>query len=470
MRIRPASLRPALLSGLVPGLCALALSAPATAATLEPPAVSPSSLTVSLDFVGQFATAGNQNNVASPIAIGDHLYVVDQKRGKITIQDGASSRNVLELTDVPPDVTPVGKSGFMNMAGDGGPVAYVGFTSSTLPAGFGTAQALPNDPNYHQPEKHYQLIYAYDRAADGSLSNPRALTAFETGQSTRQGGAHFGEAMLVLPDGRLLLSRGDNLNQLYDGLTHAQDPTSTVAKLLIIDGQTGATQVAATGVRNVQQLSYTDASRTRIAFSDIGRTVAEEINVIDVADLVDTAEVENFGWGRNADGLNREGTFYVNQGDFMGEVPGATGAIPGEEPGFITPYAQFGREGAPWLAVSGPILSEVSFNMIDMLFGDLATGALYATMEGIGDTLNTVYSVGVADGFGGVTTLADYLGITRADLRFFNFTDGSAGVLLERTGMAYRITEVVTAVPLPASALLLLGGLGLMATRRRRLV
>jgi hypothetical protein len=32
----------------------------------------------------------------------------------------------------------------------------------------------------------------------------------------------------------------------------------------------------------------------------------------------------------------------------------------------------------------------------------------------------------------------------RPDPRFFNFPDGSAGVLLERTGDFYRVTEVTT--------------------------
>lgn len=104
-----------------------------------------------------------------------------------------------------------------------------------------------------------------------------------------------------------------------------------------------------------------------------------------------------------------------------------------------------------------------------MLFGDLVKGTLYATVSSGLDVLNTVFKMGVTDGVGGTNTLADFLGVARADLRFFNVADGGAGVLLERTGQAYRISEVIPAVPLPPGGVLL--GFGLMAgtlIRRRR--
>ena len=444
---------------------------PASAATFTPDLVLPSNLVVRLDPVGQFATAASNNNLASPVAIGDKLYVVDQKRAELSIQDGTTTRVVIGTSELPSGISATANLGIFNIAGNGGDTAYVGFTSSTLPAEFTNVHHLPQDDAYTlggTALPNYDLIYRYAVAPDGSLSMPVALTAFETGISSPVGGAHFGGGMLVLPDGKLLLARGDNLNQLYDGMTYAQDEDTTVAKLLIIDGTTGSVEVAATGVRNVQRLTYTDASQTQIAFADIGRTVAEEINVVDVASLINTTEIENFGWGRNADGLAREGTFYINGGNYMGMTPAAVGIVPAPESGFISPYAQFGRPDSGLFAVSGPVLSDISFNVIDMLFGDLASGALFATVAKIGSLLNPVRSVGVADGLGGVTTLWDFLGVSkRDDLRFFNFVDGSAGLLLERSGLAFRITEV----PLPASFLLLLGalmmgGAGLASGRR----
>lgn len=274
--------------------------------------------------------------------------------------------------------------------------------------------------------------------------------------------------MLVLPDGRLLYARGDNLEPAYDGLSAPQDPASTLSKLLIVDGDSGTVEIAASGLRNVQHMTYADAAQSRILFSDIGWTVAEEINAISVPDLTETGTVENFGWGRNADRKAREGTFYVSEGPESAAY--VTGSAPIGERGFVQPFAQFGREGrSGFFAVTGPVVSDVSFDRIGVLFGDLVNGELYATLVGAEGPLNDVFSVALVDSDGAPTDLRTLVGLPRIDLRFFAFPDGSAGLMSERSGGLYRLTEIAS-VPLPAGALLLALALAALGAVRRRRV
>jgi hypothetical protein len=54
----------------------------------------------------------------------------------------------------------------------------------------------------------------------------------------------------------------------------------------------------------------------------------------------------------------------------------------------------------------------------------------------------TVFKVGLVDSASQTVTLKGLAGGNRADPRFFNFPDGTAGVLLESTGDFFRLTEV----------------------------
>ena len=63
-------------------------------------------------------------------------------------------------------------------------------------------------------------------------------------------------------------------------------------------------------------------------------------------------------FGNAADQLAREGTFYI---DTAGN---AVGGAPMPEAGFVQPVAQFGREGAALVAITGPVASTVSFGQI----------------------------------------------------------------------------------------------------------
>ncbi|WP_425099886.1 hypothetical protein [Tropicibacter sp. S64] len=448
-----------MLAALAAALLTAGFVASADASTMTPAPVQASGLTVQATYAGTVATASSSTNIAEPVAIDGALYVVDQGARTISIQGPGGPKVILDESGLPPGLTLASTAGITNIAGAGGK-AYVGYFASTLPSGFGTPAPLPDDPAYSQANPRYDLIYSYDIAPDGSLTNPVPLAAFEA----RTFG-HHGGGMLVLPNGDLLYARGDNLNQNYDGLSAPQDDGSTLSKLLVIDGATGAVTVAAKGVRNVQHLTWTDASQTAIAFSDIGWTVAEEINVVSLAELLDTGVVENFGWGRGGDGLAREGTFYVSEGPEAAAT--VTGLAPLGEAGFVQPFAQFGREDHDgFFAVTGPVASEVSFSSIGLLFGDLVNGSLYATLAGATGALNTVYAVQLLDASGQATTLQALLGLDRVDLRFFLFADGSAGLLAEQSGALYRLTQIAP-VPLPATLPLLLLGLAVLARRRQ---
>jgi hypothetical protein len=179
----------------------------------------------------------------------------------------------------------------------------------------------------------------------------------------------------------------------------------------------------------------TNGGDPRLEFVDLGGSIAEEFNSVRLVDLL-ASPMENFGWGRNAsDTLAREGTFYIDPAGAL------TGAAPTPEPGFTQPVAQFGREGAPLVGVTGTVSSAVSFTTITALFGDLPTGNVFAVKDAPGTSNQVVYKVNLVDAAMAPVTLAGLAG-GRPDPRFFLFPDGSAGVLLERTGSFYRLTQV----------------------------
>ena len=434
------------------------------AATLEPQSVLPSSITLQIEEIGAVGSSDSSNNYASPVAIDDRLFFVDQ-RGEIVERTTGGFTSRLEETNAPTGVTFAGNQAILNVAGGNSDEVFVTFTSSTLPDGM-TASTLPSDPLYSTNDPLYQIVYKFTLDSSGELISPTPLAAFETVEK-----GHTGGGMLVLPDGNLILATGDNLGFNRDGLSAPQIDSEHVSKLLIIDAEDGSVTVAAKGVRNVQQISYANESRDIIVFGDIGATTAEEVNTIEVSELTDTSTVENFGWGRNADGNAREGTFYINDG--ATSAPGTTavaiGEAPSPEAGFIQPYAQFGRpDGQRFIAISGPIASSTSFDSIDLLFSDLSQGGLFATTAGFDDILNDVFHVNLVDENGDNTSLLALAGGERADPRLFNFADGSAGVLLERTGAFYRLTEIGV-VSLPSSmSFLLVGFFGLALHRASR--
>lgn len=441
---------------------AIAAGSPAAAATFAPDAIVGSGLTVRVTQVDTPYTPFGQNNLAAPKVVDGQLHFIDQ-RGRVSRQTEAGFQTVLDFSDAgqrPDGFVPDARVAVLDVAEGPGNTVYVATTSTGLPTDAPTARALPNSPDYSTAPT-YQLIYRYTRAPDGTLTDPVALASFEAGVD------HSGGAMLGLDSGDVLFATGDSLPFGTDGRAAPQDPASHVGSILRINGATGAVDVVAKGVRNVQRLTWADADRSTVAFSDLGGVVAEEVNTVPLDDLLDLGTVENFGWGRNADGNAREGTFYIDTGTpLITGTPEALGRAPLGEAGFLQPYAEWGREDARTAAISGPVFAPISFQNIEALFGDLGSGRLFATRTGVEDGPASVFAVNVVDASGAPTDLLSLSGFARADVRFFNFVDGGAGVLLERAGAAYRLTEL-TAVPLPATLWAMLAGIVALRWRRR---
>jgi hypothetical protein len=387
---------------------------------LLPPPVKPSDLQVQLDLVGHIPT---HTNPTSPVVAGSHLLLIDQT-GYIYQWDGSGIQTLLTPDGTPPGVNLLGVEGVLNVAVDAaGTSAYIMFTSSTAPDG------VPQRISPRPDSDGWQVLYRYD--FDGTaLSNPRAITALQV-----RSDGHTGGGLAIVNDGSVLFAAGDNGDAWEDGFWYPQDATNHLGKILRINPADGSTQVVAVGVRNAQRLALYAGDAPRVDFADIGDHLAEEIDSIYLSDLLDTSSESNFGWGRNVDGNAREGTFYID------EVDTPVAAAPRPEAGFLQPVAELGREDATLIAVSGPVSSSQSFSRITSLFGDLTGGFVYALTGSLQQTEQDVFRVNLVDSSLQPVTLNGLAGGQRSDPRFFNFPDGTAGVLLEATGDFYRLTE-----------------------------
>ncbi len=450
---------------------------------LKPNNVLESELTVKVDYVGTMPFVPGpglvlgflQPNLGSPVTIDNKLYLIDQNDAIYRLDGNENNpqiQQIFNVSEAPNGLTLDNRESILNITSGNEPNSiYLMLTSGTEPttdipiyrmpdplpgvvgiegeeiADLYRIESLPESISFlTPPETRYQVLYEYELAGD-SLIEPRAIAAFET----QSGGPnHSGGGMVTLPDGRILFATGDALTLGADGRTAPQDPNEHVGKLLIVDPEDGSFEVAAQGVRNIQhiELVQSDAlDNLLVGFADIGGVTAEEINYIDLEDLLDTSVIENFGWGRNSDGFAREGTFYIGPGIplILDTEPPVNGLAPSPELGFIQPQAQYGRNDPNGgVAVSGPVTSPKSFDSITGLFSDLSSGIVYATTDPLTDTDVDVFKVNLIDeNDSPIDSLQDLVG-GRADPRFFQFPDGTAGVLLETTGDFYRLTEEVS--------------------------
>jgi len=448
--------------------------------SFRPDLIQESDITVEVKKVGEMPFVlgpgffGPAPNLASPVPVRNRLLLIDQNDAIYRFKfRGRKVKKIFGVEEAPDGLTLDNRHSILNVSeGRTRRSLFVMFTSATLPTAEIPVYILP-DPladvccdllspipvddlyrlgstvNGIETRTEFQVLYEY-RLRNNRLTNPRAIAAIEMQSGPTQ---HNGGGMLTAPDGRVLFATGDAISSGAEGRSAPQDDIEAVGKILLIDPDDGSVEVAAKGLRNVQRMDYVQDYylRSFVGFVDIGGVTAEEVNYVSIEDLLDTSVIENFGWGRNADGLAREGTFYVGPGVPLVGVtePPAVGFAPIPEVGFIQPQAQYGRNdpngGDPngGAAISGPVSTAASFDRISALFSDLASGILYATTEDFSETNATVFRVNMVNENGEpIDTLRDFRDGQRVDPRFFRFPNGAAGVLLERTGEFFRLTEI----------------------------
>ena len=396
---------------------------------LVPAAVNDSAIYLRLTHLGTMPASsfwGSKTNATSPVAVASDLILIDQQGYLYRRDVNGVIHTLLTPGDAPAELSLINER-ILNVAPNhAGDLLYVVFTSSTTPAG------VPAAVSPRTGRAAYQVIYSY-RFDGTSLSDPRPVRSFEVNIA----GGHTGGGLIALDDGSILLAVGDNGDSSEDGRTFAQDNVSHLSKIVRIAPQTGDWTILAKGIRNAQRLEvYQRGENSYLSFVDIGRDVAEELNRVLLSDLLDSSTIENFGWGRNAaDGRAREGTFYIDpSGNAVDEAPVG-------EAGFSQPLAQWGRETQSHVAATGPVSNSMSFRTIDVLFGDLPSGTVYAIRDTTAGIAPEVLRVNLLDDGLQATSLKELAG-GRPDPRFFKFPDGAAGVLLERSGDLYGMAEI----------------------------
>lgn len=423
--------------------------------------------------------AGSYNML--PIENFDDLYVVDQVEGLIyrvddangdvqQVFDAAVMEGELDFDIAYPE--PIWNGGDQKVStlfpGRTSDEVIIVFQTAVVPAtllalGFDTTNLagntnadlqvptddVPGDGIYRIGEPTsgsvYKTFYKFSVASDGTFVDGVPFFSYERARNTF---GHDGGGGFAAPDGRILVPVGDCLPFGQNGRRAAQDPDEHCGKILLIDPEDGTFDVAAAGVRNCQQIN--NYQNGLLYLMDIGGITSEEVNVVSLDALLDTSEIENFGWGmREGEDFAREGTFKVEPGTplvFAGPV--CVGVqTPDEAEGFVKPWFQYGRgPDLPLFGITSAIVSDASFNRIKLATTEFNTGKLLVADEEYeeGKVLGA-FDVPVYDenmvlltaGFNNLTAFGD-----RNDPRLFLWPDGTAGLFLERTGAFFRLAEI----------------------------
>jgi len=327
----------------------------------------------------------------------------------------------------------------------------------------------------------YDVFYRF-HLVDNRLVDPVPFLVSETNVSP----GHLGGGIATLPNGNILWSTGDCTVYGLDGNYAPQLEFESCGKILRINPLfRGSFRVAAKGVRNSQQLRLFDqpVRRTRklkyskdskshshsrkpqfttqkvLAFMDIGGVTAEEVNAFPLERIQD-GKMLNFGWGRSLhDGKAREGTFYVNQGKafVLSTEPSCAGNAPPGEVGFVQPWIQFGRTATDYYygisSFAIPSQEEsAAGGMLELIWSEFNTGQILGTPTQYqeGAAPSTAFKLKIFDEQGTEFENINFLverdvgpdSFTyRGDPRLFHFPDGVLGLLMERTGGFYTLTE-----------------------------
>lgn len=306
----------------------------------------------------------------------------------------------------------------------------------------------------------YNTFYKYTLSGD-TLSDPKAFFV----QANQLLPGHLGGGMTTVDNGKVLWSVGDCLMYGTDGRAAPQLDNETCGKILLIDPDSGSYEVVAKGVRNSQQMRIVETtpyplslvkSNKLLVFMDIGGVTAEEVNAKKLSDILDGTTTANFGWGRDENGIAREGTFSVEPGalGILGTEPPCDGDMEIGEEGFDQPWIQFGRtETDIFHGISS--FSVGCFDKLKLIWSEFNTGLIMGTTEEFcvddykGPSKGYKIKLYDTDGNyleGGLNDLVmeelGEVGYYRGDPRLFHYPDGTAGVFIERTGIFYKLTEI----------------------------
>mmetsp|Transcript_11071 Transcript_11071/g.18472 ORF Transcript_11071/g.18472 Transcript_11071/m.18472 type:complete len:121 (-) Transcript_11071:127-489(-) len=118
---------------------------------------------------------------------------------------------------------------------------------------------------------------------------------------------------------------------------------------------------------------------------------------------------------------------------------------------------QFGPAGPGFFAISSALVSSKSFDTIKVAATEFNSGIFVAGFEEFDGSTIEAFLVKIYkdDGAGGLMELKngfndlvmESLNVdresARGDPRFFRYPDGTAGVLIERTGVFYKLEEIL---------------------------
>uniref|UniRef100_A0A7S3V8H0 Glucose/Sorbosone dehydrogenase domain-containing protein n=1 Tax=Chaetoceros debilis TaxID=122233 RepID=A0A7S3V8H0_9STRA len=366
-------------------------------------------------------------------------------------------------------------------------------TSSTLPVGWDKADAeLPAKGAYSQwvcgPEEFfwmrdifrpgvlpvcsdvgagqesftgYDVFVTYAINDEGNLNNPRPFFVAEN----YVGPGHLGGGIATLGNGDILYSVGDCSHFGIDGTYPPQINSEHCGKIMRIKNSETERKykIVAKGVRNPQQMRiFRRRGQSLLGFMDIGGATAEEVNAYPLRKIQRTEQIENFGWGRNQeDGKAREGTFYVGPGNGLklgSDEPPCEESAPIGEAGFIQPWIQFGRTPTDFFyAISSFAVPTKGLDELKLIWSEFNTGMLLGTKQnpkfdgkykGPARSFKIrLYDTSLNELKNGLNDLVQEelgeVGYYRGDPRLFHYPDGSAGVFIERTGVFYKLTEIM---------------------------